>query len=746
MDIKWKNSLKGGVGYIVAAGVIAAAIAMFCYRGIGGQAEKYMEYYREEAEQAEADGTEYFSMEDYLGSGYRNDIYRSSYVLYRDLMERREDYSGDSASIFLPSVTDGTMNADDSEEYRSALETLMSSWTENFLDFSSQVGYYAVDGQTGNTVSNILENKEEVQAVVDGQEGADGSALQSIYGSWVILSYDGNGDVAIESSWNLDADGLYRQLQEMRYENYLEEYVYNETAGSVNLQPPMNIKLFFGMEPIPMYTWTEDNYWTMYQAYSNGGFSALYPSLFILTMLGAAAVAGRKREALAKVKLYHLPVEISFWGIVFTMSMYEPLLNMCMSYMQGERLDIMILNSRAETVLTWLANFLVWAFSFGLLFWAAACIAPLFYMGPRKFLRTHSIIYRFFPFIKKKWKQFQSYVMDVDLTVGMEKSIRKITLINGIIVMILCVMWIGGIFGAIIYSVVLYIFLRKYFTKIRNHYQKILGWVQRMAQGDLNTAMEEDTGIFNPLKEELSDIQTGFKRAVDEEVKSQKMKTELITNVSHDLKTPLTAIITYVDLLKREDLTEEERDSYIRILEKKSLRLKALIEDLFEISKATTHNVQMHIEDVDLVNLMKQVRFEMEDKIQDSGLDFRFQLPDEKVILPLDSQKMYRVIENLMNNIVKYGLKGSRVYIDLKRQENGRVIVTMKNISATELNFDPSEITERFVRGDLSRNTEGSGLGLAIAQSFVELQGGTLTIDIDGDLFKAIIIFEPYEG
>ena len=136
----------------------------------------------------------------------------------------------------------------------------------------------------------------------------------------------------------------------------------------------------------------------------------------------------------------------------------------------------------------------------------------------------------------------------------------------------------------------------------------------------------------------------------------------------------------------------------------------------------------------------------MEDKLQESGLDFRFQLPEEKVILPLDSQKMYRVIENLMNNIVKYGLKGSRVYIDLKRQENGRVIATFKNISATELNFDPSEITERFVRGDLSRNTEGSGLGLAIARSFVELQGGTLTIDIDGDLFKAIIIFEPKEG
>ncbi|MDD7024368.1 MAG: ATP-binding protein, partial [Oscillospiraceae bacterium] len=171
------------------------------------------------------------------------------------------------------------------------------------------------------------------------------------------------------------------------------------------------------------------------------------------------------------------------------------------------------------------------------------------------------------------------------------------------------------------------------------------------------------------------------------------------------------------------------------------MRLKVLIEDLFEISKATSNNVQLNISDVDIVNLIRQVRFEMEDKLSSSGLHFRWNLPKEKVILPLDSQKTYRVFENLLGNILKYAMKGSRVYIDLRRADSGSTVITMKNISATELNFDPKEITERFVRGDLSRNTEGSGLGLAIARSFVELQGGQLDIEIDGDLFKAIIVF-----
>ena len=244
------------------------------------------------------------------------------------------------------------------------------------------------------------------------------------------------------------------------------------------------------------------------------------------------------------------------------------------------------------------------------------------------------------------------------------------------------------------------------------------------------------------------DMRKVFEKAVEEEVKSQRMKTELITNVSHDLKTPLTAIITYVNLLKQPQLTKEEREAYIQILDQKSMRLKALIEDLFEVSKANSGSIALNLVEVDVVSLMKQVRLELDDRMRTSGIDFRFQLPDRKIKLLLDSEKTYRVFENLLINIVKYGMPGTRAYIEITEREEegqektGEVRVAMKNISAAELSDDGRDLTDRFVRGDQSRNTEGSGLGLAIARSFVELQGGRFELETEADLFKVTLMWK----
>ena len=222
-------------------------------------------------------------------------------------------------------------------------------------------------------------------------------------------------------------------------------------------------------------------------------------------------------------------------------------------------------------------------------------------------------------------------------------------------------------------------------------------------------------------------------------------KTELVTNVSHDLKTPLTAIITYVNLLKQENITDEERNSYIQILDQKSMRLKELIEDLFEVSKAANGTVVLHPEEVDVVSLLKQVHFELSDKIEASGIQFHFDLPNERLAASLDGQKTCRIFENLLVNITKYGMKGTRAYI--KAEKDGEYVqVTLRNISAEELKISPEELTERFVRGDASRNTEGSGLGLAIARSFTEVQGGTMKIEVEGDLFRVILRWKLKDG
>lgn len=331
-------------------------------------------------------------------------------------------------------------------------------------------------------------------------------------------------------------------------------------------------------------------------------------------------------------------------------------------------------------------------------------------------------------------------LMHVDLKNEATKSMLKIVGVNFLLLAVICCMWFFGIFALVVYSVILFFILNKFLGDIRMRYDILLKGVNRIAEGNLDVEIKEDLGVFEPFKEELGKIQSGFKVAVEEEVKSQRMKTELITNVSHDLKTPLTAIITYVNLLKEDGVTEEQRDSYIAVLEKKSMRLKYLIEDLFEVSKANSNNVTLDYVDVDIVNLFRQTQTELSDKIEESSLIFRCSLPKEKVILRLDSQKTYRIFENLLNNILKYAMPGTRVYIDIEKHDTC-VTIVMKNISGMELSLNGMEITERFVRGDEARNTEGSGLGLAIVKSFTEVQGGSMDVDIDGDLFKVMLQF-----
>jgi signal transduction histidine kinase len=343
----------------------------------------------------------------------------------------------------------------------------------------------------------------------------------------------------------------------------------------------------------------------------------------------------------------------------------------------------------------------------------------------------------------KQIKKMVIYISTIDLTDKSDKAIVKLLAVNFVIISIFCFLWFFGVLLGLVYSIVLFIFLRKYLNNIKNKYEILLDATNKIAEGNLDVKIDEDLGLFNPFKDQVIKIQSGFKKAVNEEVKSQRMKTDLISNVSHDLKTPLTSIITYVDLLKGENVTEEERKAYINTLDKKSQRLKFLIEDLFEVSRATSGNINLNLVKVDIVELMRQTEIELDDKIKNSNIKIRNYFPGNKIVLELDSQKTFRIFENLLNNVVKYAMEGSRVYVDII--ENNEVAeITIKNMSAEEINFDSEDIVERFQRGDKSRNTEGSGLGLAIVKSFVEVQGGTFNVEVDGDLFKVTIKFKKH--
>ena len=382
------------------------------------------------------------------------------------------------------------------------------------------------------------------------------------------------------------------------------------------------------------------------------------------------------------------------------------------------------------------ASFLGWGLIFFFVYALSANIRQLF-CDTKSYLKYQTLSVKVFHWIKNKIVKIYNRITKIDLRNNLDKSIIKIVILNFIVLFVLGCLKIIGLFGLVIYTIALFVLIRRKMKKMQNQYENILSVTEQMAKGDLKISLEEDLGILQPIGDSLEKIQQGFDKAVKEEAKSQNMKTELITNVSHDLKTPLTAIITYVDLLKKEGVTEEERKSYIQTLDQKSQRLKVLIEDLFEISKANSGNVTMNYMDVDVASLLKQVKSEMDDQIKTSNLEFKWNIPDERVILSLDGQRTYRVFENLISNALKYSLPNSRVYITLTHDEEVKIV--FRNVSAQELDFDPERLTDRFVRGDSSRNSEGSGLGLAIAKSFVELQKGSFKIDVDGDIFKVII-------
>lgn len=275
--------------------------------------------------------------------------------------------------------------------------------------------------------------------------------------------------------------------------------------------------------------------------------------------------------------------------------------------------------------------------------------------------------------------------------------------------------------------------------------------VEEVKNGNLSYKINADgDGELDELARGINEISEASNIAIQNELKNQRMKTDLISNVSHDLKTPLTSIITYIDLLKREGLGCEDAPKYLEILDQKSIRLKKLTEDLFDAAKASSGAIPVRFEKVEMLSLINQGLGEMSDRIETSNLEFKVSAQKDKYYVRADGQLLWRVVENLLGNVLKYAQEGSRVYIDLKEQ-NGKagsipnMILEIKNISKTELNIDADELMERFKRGDESRTTEGSGLGLAIAKDLVRLQNGWFEIKIDGDLFKAVVMLEAYK-
>lgn len=339
-------------------------------------------------------------------------------------------------------------------------------------------------------------------------------------------------------------------------------------------------------------------------------------------------------------------------------------------------------------------------------------------------LWAHTLIFKIYLRIKNRLMDVYNKA-DVNKKVTMIIISYSLLLILTLPVFLLTIMWMIG--------------------KVRNKvkdYNTIREEIIAIKEGVTTQGMEIHTdGELRSLAEDVAHIREGFAVAIDSQIKSERMKTELITNVSHDLRTPLTSIITFIDILKGAS-SEEKRQKHILTIEKKAHQLKKLTDDLFEAAKASSGNVQVDRKKINMLALFNQTMGEMHERIQDKGLDIIIEETEPINILG-DSRLMWRVVENLFTNIMKYALNHTRVYIDMEEDERW-VTINIKNISAYRLNLPADELIERFKRGDKARNTDGSGLGLSIVKSLMEVQGGGFQIDIDGDLFKAVLRLERY--
>ena len=350
----------------------------------------------------------------------------------------------------------------------------------------------------------------------------------------------------------------------------------------------------------------------------------------------------------------------------------------------------------------------------------------------------NSITYRILKWLIQKYKNVKN-IISSNKNLGGKIALYFI----GIVTVSILIGLIFKEFG-ILLDIVFWIWCYYKIMKEVDKFKQIHDATEKIYKGDTNIKLDESlyTGVLKELAIYINDIAGGFSNAIKESLKSERLKTELITNVSHDIKTPLTSIINYVDLLKQENIQNEKAKEYIEVLDNKSQRLKKLIEDLVEASKASSGNIKINKEVLNVKELLNQVTGEFEDKFNSRGLNIISKLPEETVYIKADSRYLYRVLENTYSNVAKYAEENTRVYIDCILEEENTVAIYVKNISKDELNISADELMQRFVRGDKSRNTEGSGLGLSIAKSLTELQDGTFNIYLDGDLFKVAIKFK----
>lgn len=605
-------------------------------------------------------------------------------------------------------------------------ETVKTKISNSFAEeaASSQAFLLADDGffytarnlSAGNIMSNVSKDNEQN----DTEQ----------YACYIEISYDENGNCNV-------SDDYYQQI--------FADFTLNELLGDeyaqydVTVNKPRQIAIQFMLTAMPSSYNGISGYVHSWQRFASFTILTLCVGTIILALFFLLYPVRYVAEVNPFKTIRNWCFEINFCFLVTVISLsFLSCLFVSGYTMNGYFLQLfqnfgidcsqqilLVIN-----VLVWLIGFLM--ISLGLF----ECKYILAY-GPWSFFKDHTLIASFFRMIKHQ----SNALLDVQINTPLQKTILKYVVINGCVAVFIGIFdFYLGIIFTIIYSFLIFRSISKQSNKIQNDYQKMMNSIHHLISEDFSQNIQEDLGVFEVSRRELEQLSTQFENALQEKVKSEKLKTELISNVSHDLKTPLTCIRNYIEVLNDDQLTIEKRHEYLNKVKIYANRLKTLIEDLLEISKVESGNIQLELADLNIGDLIEQVYMQSEEFFAEKDLTVIRKYPENKIVLQLDSQKTYRIFENLLMNISKYALPHSRAYVTVKDEEHDvKIIIT--NISEVAMDFTSEEIMERFVRGDKSRSKQGSGLGLAIARSFTEVQGGEFSLDIDCDVFKVIINF-----
>ncbi|CAH0344942.1 HAMP domain-containing sensor histidine kinase [Bacillus sp. CECT 9360] len=738
MDIKWRNSIK----FIVWTAILAIGISGTL--SIVSKGSEYIkkDYFHSPEFDVEMDQfiglLSIYELHDKTKVELRNNIT----VIDEEIEEHRYRYGNLSEQVstiknqYEPQIQDALAanNEEVANLYKAERDEKIKDITNNFK--SDEHIRKKIVKEEEEKIDRFFQEREDYDSQFQEYERAIKYYLQNTETGEVFTNLNGVEDGSVKEIMN-DKEMLFIQNYSDSKNGYLSTeasypYIGEGYDDIIALLYKGETQTFEGAIAIPKSTSSEHPLMIRYHDYQKAQITFyVYAGIGLLCLVLSILMY-------KKIKPFQLVKSLEWDGIYQRIPIDLRLIAYVASFIVMVALAFQVLNSEIyyDNLYSYIYDLLEWVLPASMIAMAGTLLQ--FYLLLAVLKETSSF--------KEEWRKALIYKGYFIL-----KRAFLNTSVGVQLLILLMVVFLSGIGAGITFMdpgvILFYLFLFLvvtlpvliFFIIRTGYFNTIIQNASALANGNFEPDLPvKGQSVLARLAESINTLKHGVKASEKAQAKSERLKTELITNVSHDLRTPLTSIISYTELLKSPDLADEDRDAYVQVIDRKSKRLKVLIDDLFEASKMASGNIELAKDHVDIVQLLQQALAEYDETIQGSTLQFRVAVPEKPVYAYVDGQKLWRVFDNLIGNILKYSLEHTRVYIDLIKEQS-HVVITFKNVSKYELGGNTDELFERFKRGDTSRHTDGSGLGLAIAKSIVDLHDGSMDIDLDGDLFKVTI-------